>query len=154
MSGGIIILITSAGGAFGAMLKEAQVGPAIQALFGNGADQQIGGIGLLFMAFFVASLLKFAQGSTTVSMITTSAMIATMLPSAEIIGFHPVYIAAAIGFGAQCGAWMNDSGFWIYAKMSGFTGMEAIKTWTVTLAVMSIVGFLITLLFATLLPLI
>ncbi len=154
MSGGIIILITSAGGAFGAMLKEAQVGPAIQAMFSNGTDQQLGGIGLLFMSFIIASLLKFAQGSTTVSMITTSAMIATMLPSAEIIGFHPVYIAAAIGFGAQCGAWMNDSGFWIYAKMSGFTGMEAIKTWTVTLAVMAIVGFLITLLFATLLPLV
>jgi len=154
MSGGIIILITSAGGAFGAMLKEAQVGPAIQTLFSNGADQQLGGTGLLFMSFIIAYLLKFAQGSTTVSMITTSAMIATMLPSAEIIGFHPVYIAAAIGFGAQCGAWMNDSGFWIYAKMSGFTGMEAIKTWTVTLAVMSIAGFLITLLFATLLPLI
>ena len=154
MSGGIIILITSAGGAFGAMLKEAQVGPAIQALFSNGTDQQLGGIGLLFMSFLIASLLKFAQGSTTVSMITTSAMIATMLPSAEIIGFHPVYIAAAIGFGAQCGAWMNDSGFWIYAKMSGFTGMEAIKTWTVTLAIMAIVGFLITLLFATFLPLI
>jgi len=49
---------------------------------------------------------------------------------------------------------MNDSGFWIYAKMSGFTGMEAIKTWTVTLAVMAIVGFLITLLFATILPLV
>ena len=154
MSGGIIILITSAGGAFGAMLKEAQVGPAIQALFGNGANQQMGGLSLLFMSFLVASLLKFAQGSTTVSMITTSAMIATMLPSVEIIGFHPVYIAAAIGFGAQCGAWMNDSGFWIYAKMSGFTGMEAIKTWTVTLAVMAIVGFLITLLFATILPLV
>ncbi|MCK4629955.1 MAG: hypothetical protein KAT40_00835 [Bacteroidales bacterium] len=154
MSGGIIILITSAGGAFGAMLKEAQVGPAIQAMFGNGADQQLGGIGLLFMSFLIASLLKFAQGSTTVSMITTSAMIATMLPSPEIIGFHPVYIAAAIGFGAQCGAWMNDSGFWIYAKMSGFTGMEAIKTWTVTLAVMAIVGFLITLFFATFLPLV
>jgi len=154
MSGGIIILITSAGGAFGAMLKAAQVGPAIQAMFSNGADQQLGGIGLLFMSFIIASLLKFAQGSTTVSMITTSAMIATMLPSPEIIGFHPVYIAAAIGFGAQCGAWMNDSGFWIYAKMSGFTGMEAIKTWTVTLAVMAIVGFLITLFFATFLPLV
>jgi len=38
--------------------------------------------------------------------------------------------------------------------MSGFTGMEAIKTWTVTLAVMAIVGFLITLLFATILPLV
>jgi len=154
MSAGTIILITSAGGAFGAMLKEAQVGPAIQSLFSNGAGQQLGGIGLLFMSFIISSLLKFAQGSSTVSVITTSAMIAAMLPSVEIIGFHPVYIAAAIGFGAQCGTWMNDSGFWIFAKMSGFTEMETMKTWTVTLTVMSIIGFLITLLFATILPLV
>jgi len=152
MSAGTIILITSAGGAFGAMLKEAQVGPAIQSLFSNGGH--LGGKGLLFMSFIIASLLKFAQGSSTVSVITTSAMIAAMMPSVDIIGFHPVYIAAVIGFGAQCGTWMNDSGFWIFAKMSGFTEIETMKIWTVTLTVMSIIGFLITLLFATILPLV
>jgi len=153
MSAGTIILITSAGGAFGAMLKEAQVGPAIQSIFSNGS-QHLGGIGLLFMSFIIASLLKFAQGSSTVSVITTSAMIAAMMPSVDIIGFHPVYIAAVIGFGAQCGTWMNDSGFWIFAKMSGFTEVETMKIWTVTLTVMSIIGFLIALLFAIILPLV
>jgi len=153
MSAGTIILITSAGGAFGAMLKEAQVGPAIQSIFSNGG-QHLGGIGLLFMSFIIASLLKFAQGSSTVSVITTSAMIAAMMPSVDIIGFHPVYIAAVIGFGAQCGTWMNDSGFWIFAKMSGFTEVETMKIWTVTLTVMSIIGFLIALLFAIILPLV
>ena len=153
MSAGTIILITSAGGAFGAMLKEAQVGPAIQSIFSNGS-QHLGGIGLLFMSFIIASLLKFAQGSSTVSVITTSAMIAAMMPSVDIIGFHPVYLAAVIGFGAQCGTWMNDSGFWIFAKMSGFTEVETMKIWTVTLTVMSIIGFLIALLFAIILPLV
>ena len=64
MSGGLIILITSAGGAFGAMLQAAQIGPAIQALFG---ESQSAGALLLFLGFAIASLLKFAQGSSTVA---------------------------------------------------------------------------------------
>ena len=153
MSGGMIILITSAGGAFGEMLKTAQVGSAVQNLFMDGSPHA-GGMHLLFTGFFIAFLLKFAQGSSTVSMITTSAMMATFLPAKEALGFHPVYIAAAIGFGAQCGNWMNDSGFWIFAKMGGFTEVETLKTWTVTVSVMAVVGLLITVLFANWIPLV
>jgi len=152
MSGGMIILITSAGGAFGAMLKEAGVGDAIQNMFGGG--QQAAGLRLLLLAFFVASLLKVAQGSTTVSMITTSAMFAGMISSGESLGLHPVYLAAAIGCGAQCGNWMNDSGFWVFAKMGGLTEVEALKTWTVTVSTMAVVGLVITIIFASVMPLV
>ncbi len=152
-SGGVIILITSAGGAFGTMLKEAQVGDAIQGLMAGDA-QPLGGIKLLFLAFFIATLLKFAQGSSTVSMITTSAMLAAMIPAGGGLGYHPVYLAAAIGFGAQCGNWMNDSGFWLFAKMSGLTEIETLKTWTVTVSAMAVIGLLFTTLFALLLPLV
>lgn len=151
MSAGVIILITSAGGAFGAMLKEAQIGPAIQTL-SLGGSTQLGGLKLLFMGFFVAFLIKFAQGSSTVSMITTSAMMATLIPSTDILGYHPVYVACAIGFGAQCGNWMNDSGFWIFAKMSGLTEIETLKTWTVTVSSTAVVGLLVVVFFATVLP--
>jgi GntP family gluconate:H+ symporter len=154
MSSGVIILITSGGGAFGAMLKEAQIGPAIQNLFVSGGAEHIGGIKLLFMGFFIASLLKFAQGSTTVSMITTSAMLAALITSKEALGYHPVYLATAIGFGAQCGNWMNDSGFWIFAKMSGLTEVETLKTWTVTVSSLAVVGFGVTLLFVKIMPLV
>jgi GntP family gluconate:H+ symporter len=153
MSAGVIILITSGGGAFGAMLKQAQVGDAIQALLTGGSAQQLGGIHLLLMGFLVAFLLKFAQGSTTVSMITTSAMLAGMVGTPDAIGYHPVYVAAAIGFGAQCGNWMNDSGFWVFAKMGGLTEVEGLKTWTFMVGIMTIIGLLFTILFATILPL-
>jgi len=152
MSAGVIILITSAGGAFGAMLKEAQIGPAIQTL-SLGGSTQLGGLKLILMGFFVAFLIKFAQGSSTVSMITTSAMMATLIPSTDVLGYHPVYVACAIGWGAQCGNWMNDSGFWVFAKMGGLTEIEALKTWTVTVSSTAVVGLLVTLAFATLLPL-
>lgn len=153
MSAGVIILITSAGGAFGAMLKEAQVGGAIQGMVAGDGTQVIGGLKLLFLAFFIATLLKFAQGSSTVSMITTSAMLAAMIPAGGGLGYHPVYLAAAIGFGAQCGNWMNDSGFWIFAKMGGLTEIETLKTWTVTVSTMAVIGLLFTTLFAVVLPL-
>ena len=153
MSAGVIILITSAGGAFGAMLKQAQVAEAIRQLMAGDSGAELGGLPLLFMAFFIAFLLKFAQGSSTVSMITTSAMLAATITSPEALGYHPVYLAAAIGFGAQCGNWMNDSGFWIFAKMGGLTEVETLKTWTVTVSTMAVIGLLFTALFATVLPL-
>jgi len=154
MSGGVIILITSAGGAFGKMLEAAQIGPAITKIVVGEAASQIGGMSMLFIAFFVAFLIKFAQGSSTVSMIATSGMLAPLIVSKEVLGYHPVYIATAIGFGAQCGNWMNDSGFWIFAKMSGLTEVETLKTWTVTVSFLAVIGFLFSVLFANILPLV
>ena len=48
---------------------------------------------------------------------------------------------------------MNDSGFWIFAKMGGLTETETLKTWTVTVSSTAVIGLLVTLLFATVLPL-
>jgi GntP family gluconate:H+ symporter len=154
MSAGIIILITSAGGAFGAMLQAAKVGPAVQQLFSGTGSQAgtISGMSILLMGFLVAFLLKFAQGSSTVSMMTTAAMLAALLKDTGPIGFHPVYVALAVGFGSQCGNWMNDSGFWVFAKMGGLTETETLKTWTVTVSLLAVVGLLVTIAFVYLLP--
>lgn len=149
MSAGIIILITSAGGAFGAMLKEANVGPVIEGLFGErgGASS----ITLIFIGWLLASLMKISQGSSTVAMITTSSIVAAMVQP-EALEIHPVYLATAIGSGSLCLSWMNDSGFWIVAKMSGLTEVEALRTWTVALLVLSLSGLLFTILLATFFP--
>lgn len=149
MSAGAIILITAAGGAFGAMLKEAGVGGAIQAWFDDGDAP--GTWVLLGMAWLIASLMKVSQGSTTVAMITAAGMMAAMIEG-QPPPFHPVYLALAIGFGGLFVVWMNDSGFWIIARMSGFSEMEVLKTWTVTLAIMSVLGLLLTGLLAWLMP--
>src|SRR5690606_32286038 len=107
MSGGLIILITSAGGAFGAMLQYAGLGPAIESLF-HGSTAA--GLILLLLGFGIAALLKVAQGSSTVAMITASAMLAAMVDPSTL-AFHPVYLATAVGGGSLVGSWMNDSGF-------------------------------------------
>ena len=149
MSGGVIILITSAGGAFGDMLKVAQVGAAIQQLFTD-----VGGSGkvLLLLGFAVAAVLKIAQGSSTVAMITGSAMLAG-IAQPETLGFHPVYLATAIGGGSLVGSWMNDSGFWIFAKMSGLTEVEALKSWTIMLVVLATVSLAVTVVLSSVMPL-
>lgn len=151
MSAGIIILITSAGGAFGAMLKEAGVGPVIQSYF-TGGDAPATGVLLIFIGWIIASLLKISQGSSTVAMITTSSIVAGMIDPNIPLSIHPVYLATAIGAGSLCGSWMNDSGFWIVAKMSGLTETEALKTWTVALIILSLTGLAISALLATILP--
>jgi len=149
MSGGVIILITAGGGAFGAMLKAAQIGPALLSLFRRPAA----GMMLLVLGALIASLMKIAQGSTTVAMITSSAMIAAMVTSTKTLGYHPVYLATAIGGGSMIGSWMNDSGFWIFVKMTGLTEAEGIKSWTPLLAIVGLAGFVVTLILATVLPL-
>ncbi len=149
MSGGVIILITAAGGAFGEMLKAAQVGPAIQLLF---TDVGGSGTAMLLLGFGIAAVLKIAQGSSTVAMITGSAMLAG-IASPETLGFHPVYLATAIGGGSLVGSWMNDSGFWIFAKMSGLTEIEALKSWTIMLIVLATVSLIVTVLLSYVLPL-
>jgi GntP family gluconate:H+ symporter len=152
MSGGMIILITAAGGAFGAMLKTAQIGPAIEDLFAGDGGQPTSGLLLLGLGALIALVMKIAQGSTTVAMITSSAMIAAMISSADTLSYHPVYLATAIGGGSMIGSWMNDSGFWIFVKMTGLTEAEGLKTWMPLLAIIGFTAIVVSFLLAIVLP--
>jgi GntP family gluconate:H+ symporter len=148
MSGGVIVLITAAGSAFGAMLKVAQVGDAIKMMFGGNTQ----GLAILFLAFGIAALLKIAQGSSTAAMIITSGMMPGMLAGVEL-PFDMVYLATAIGAGSLIGSWMNDSGFWVFAKMSGLTEREALTTWTPLLVLLGLTSMAVTVILAIVLPL-
>jgi GntP family gluconate:H+ symporter len=153
MSGGIVILITAGGGAFGAMLKAAEVGPAIKQLFGQSGTEATGGLMLLILGAIIASVMKISQGSGTVAMITASSMIAAMIPSMDSLGYHPAYLATAIGGGSMICSWMNDSGFWIFVKMTGLTEAEGLKSWTIQLVVMGLTAVVVSLILAVVLPL-
>lgn len=151
MSAGTIILITAAGGAFGAMLKAAGIGDSIKESFaGSGGS----GMVFLFLGYGIAALMKVAQGSSTTAMIVVSGMLAAMVGSPESLGYHPVYLATAIGAGSLMGSWMNDSGFWIFAKMGRLTEAESLKTWTILLVVLSLTSLAATLVLALVMPLV
>jgi GntP family gluconate:H+ symporter len=84
----------------------------------------------------------------------TSAGILAAFNTPGSLGFHPVYLAAAIGCGAKVFPWMNDAGFWIVCKMTGFTERETFRNYSMVLIVMGITGLLVTMLLAKLFPLI
>jgi len=148
---GIIILITSAGGAFGLMLKNAGVGDAVKAA---AAGREVN---FVLLSWLVSSVIRIAQGSATVAMLTTSALMVPILypqggDGLSSLPYHPIYIFLAIGFGSIILSWMNDSGFWVVSKLSGMTEKETLQTWTVVTTVISVSGLVVTLLGATVFP--
>lgn len=147
---GVIILITAAGGAFGAMLRNIGVGDAIKSA-AQGHD-----VNLLLLAWVTAAVIRIAQGSATVAMITTSAIIWDIMDPAKgaaALPFNHMYVFLAIGFGAFACSWMNDSGFWVVSRLGGMTERETLRSWTVLLTGASVAGLALTLLFARILPL-
>ena len=144
---GMIILITSAGGAFGLALRSAGVGDAVKIL------AQGYSLNLVLLGWIVAAVVRVAQGSATVAMLTTSSIMAPMLVGTQL-GCHPVYLFTAIGFGAMFCSWMNDSGFWVVNRLSGMTEKETLRTWTLQLTADSIIGLLVTLTLSKLLPMV
>ncbi|XOV91301.1 MAG: GntP family permease [Bacteroidota bacterium] len=144
---GVIILITGAGGAFGAMIKHSGIGQAIELAT---ADFHIH---YVLLAWLISAAIKTAQGSSTVALITTSGIMYAIVGNGADLPYHPVYILLSIGFGGIFISWMNDSGFWVVAKMSGLTEKEALKTFTVTLAIAAVVGLIELILLSYILPL-
>ncbi|MDR0704282.1 MAG: GntP family permease [Planctomycetaceae bacterium] len=151
LSAGMIVLITSAGGAFGTMLRAAHIGERIEELFQN--ETALTGMFLLFLAFAVTAVIKTAQGSSTVAMITAAGIFAGVVKDPTALPFHPAYLAVTIGLGSCVTGWMNDSGFWIFCRMGGIRETDALKTWTIGLVLLGFSGLFIVLILSQLLPL-
>lgn len=146
-SGGVIILITAGGGAFGKVLQQTGVAGLVQQLPSDSPAL------ILILAFLITAGIRIAQGSATVAMITTVGILSG-ISDPQLLGFHPVYLALAIGCGSKPGAWMNDSGFWVITKMSGMSELEGLKYITPMTSSMGIVGLLVLLLAVRVFPLV
>ena len=148
---GVIILITAAGGAFGGMLRNAGVGDAIK----NEASGK--SLNLVILAWLTAAVIRIAQGSATVAMLTTSSIVWPMIDPAVVgnapLPYHVMYVFLSIGFGAICCSWMNDSGFWVVSRLGGMTEQETLRSWTVLLSGTSIAGLAMTFVCSKVLPL-
>ncbi|WGV98369.1 GntP family permease [Vibrio sp. YMD68] len=112
LSAAPILLITGAGGAFGAVLKATPLGDYL------GTTLSALGVGI-FMPFIVAAALKSAQGSSTVALVTTSALVAPMLAQLGLDSeMGRVLTVMAIGAGAMTVSHANDSFFWVVSQFS------------------------------------
>ncbi len=122
-----ILLITGAGGAFGAVLRETRIGDALGTML---AQYQLG----IFLPFVVAALFKTAQGSSTVAMVATSALMAPLLASMGLESHTAMaLVILAIGAGSMTVSHANDSYFWVVTQFSGMdvaTGYRAHTTAT------------------------
>ncbi len=122
---GPIILITGAGGSFGAIIKATP----ISGYLGN--FMSVWGLGIL-LPFIFSAALKTAQGSTTTTMVTASALMAPLLATMGLDSvFGAVLVMLSIGAGAMAVSHANDSYFWVVSEFSGMDIKTAYKSHTV-----------------------
>ncbi|TGD33353.1 GntP family permease [Brevibacterium sp. S22] len=120
-SAGLILLITGAGGAFGMVLTESGVGDALA--------EAIASISLpaLLVPFIIATLVRIAQGSGTVAMITAASVTAPLIAP---LGLDPLVAVMACTAGSMVFSYFNDSYFWVVTRFTGLDGINAIKGWS------------------------
>ncbi|NAY90673.1 GntP family permease [Muricauda sp. JGD-17] len=131
---GSIVLITGAGGAFGAVLRTMDIASILNMESGSA-------VGGLLIAFGIAAVLKTAQGSSTVAIITTSAIIAPLLETFGLLSLTDKALAVlAIGAGAMTVSHINDSYFWVVSQFSNLNVKNALKGHTAATFLQGLVG--------------
>lgn len=132
---GIIILVTGAGGVFKQVLIDSGVGEVLGDMMAGSALPPIA------LAFLIAAVVRVAQGSATVSMVTAAGL---MAPLISILGLEgPVLglLVIAIASGATVLSHVNDSGFWLVGRYFGLSVKDTLKSWTVMETIIGLVGF-------------
>ena len=120
-----IILITGAGGIFGAMLQNSGIADLITQSFDG---MSIG----LFFPFLLAACLKTTQGSSTVALITTASIVAPMMPALGLEEpFMKTMTVLAIGAGSTVVSHANDSFFWVLTQLTGMDVKQGNQVQTV-----------------------
>ena len=138
---GIIILVTGAGGVFKQVLIDSGVGQMLGAMMKDSSMPPV------VLAFIIAALVRVAQGSATVAMVTGGGIMAGILagagmaPSAPLLGL----IAIAVACGSTVFSHVNDSGFWLVNRFFGMSVKDTLKTWTMVETIIGFVGFFVVL---------
>ncbi|MFD2796071.1 GntP family permease [Promicromonospora vindobonensis] len=132
-----IILITGAGGMFGGVLRASGIGSALtDALSGLGMP-------ILLQAFFIATVLRVAQGSATVALTTTAGLISAQVAAENLSDVKITLLVFAVAAGATVLSHVNDSGFWLVSRFFGMDVKTTLKTWTVLETTLGVAIFLI-----------
>jgi GntP family gluconate:H+ symporter len=138
---GSILVITACGGVFGLVIKELMQDLPL--------NQWLGGMGLgLFIPFLIASFLKIAQGSSTIAVLTTAALISPML---ETIGMDSasgqLMVVLAMGAGSMVFSHANDSYFWVITQFSGISPNTTLRYFSTASFIMGITSIVIIFIF-------
>ena len=135
-AGGILVII-GAGGAFGAILAAAKIGEH----FSQAMNLQNLGI---FFPFLLAFILKTAQGSSTVAIITSSSIVLPLLPALGLDTENGKLLSVlAMGAGSMMLSHANDAYFWVISKFSGLEMKTMLKIYSVATIFMGLTTLLI-----------
>jgi GntP family gluconate:H+ symporter len=144
-SGATVLLIICAGGAFGGVLQQTGIAEVLGSMLSGAQSFALPAL------FLITTLVRTAQGSATVAMIT-----AAPIAKAFIEGGHahvnPVYFALAIGCGSKPFSWMNDAGFWIISRLSGLREDQTLRTVSPMMALQGVAGLGLTMIVSWLWP--
>jgi len=120
-----IIVITACGGAFGEVLRNSGISDVVSGQTGKGQALSI------LLPFVIAAVLKTAQGSSTVAIITTAGIIAPLLESLGLDSANArALTVVTIGAGSMVVSHANDSYFWVVTGFSGINVRDGYKLQT------------------------
>ncbi|MEV7865656.1 gluconate:H+ symporter [Streptomyces sp. NPDC088124] len=134
---GNILLVVGAGGVFGAVLKGSGIADALADTFNDV------GLPVIVLAWLISVVLRVAQGSATVAIVTTAGIVVPLVENQGLSQAHLALIIMAISAGSIFASHVNDGGFWIVAKYFGISERDTIKSWTVLETVLSVAGFVV-----------
>ena len=96
------------------------------------------------LPFLIAAFLKTAQGSSTVAIITTAAMIAPLLdPMGFTSPLAKSLVVLSIGSGAMTVSHLNDSYFWVVSQFSNMDTATALRCHTLATLFQGLVGIIV-----------
>ncbi|QCX34099.1 GntP family permease [Caloramator sp. E03] len=121
-SAGMILLITGAGGSLGNIINSSGIGKYLVDTLSKW------NISIIILGFILSQILRAAQGSTTVALVTTSSILG---PVVMQMGVSPVLVAISICAGGIGLSLPNDSGFWVVQRFSTLRESDTIKAWTI-----------------------
>ncbi|MFJ6819280.1 GntP family permease [Streptomyces niveus] len=134
---GNILLVVGAGGVFGAVLKGSGIADALADTFNDV------GLPVIVLAWLISVVLRVAQGSATVAIVTTAGIVVPLVEGQSMSQPHLALIIMAISAGSIFASHVNDGGFWMVAKYFGISERDTLKSWTVLETVLSVAGFVV-----------
>ncbi|MEV7679506.1 gluconate:H+ symporter [Streptomyces sp. NPDC088341] len=134
---GNILLVVGAGGVFGAVLKGSGIADALADTFNDV------GLPVILLAWLISVVLRVAQGSATVAIVTTAGIVVPLVEGQGFSQAHLALIIMAISAGSIFASHVNDGGFWMVAKYFGISERDTLKSWTVLETVLSVAGFVV-----------
>ncbi|MDI2029299.1 gluconate:H+ symporter [Saccharopolyspora sp. TS4A08] len=133
----LVLLVTGAGGVFGAVLEATGAGEALADLLGQTS------LPVVVLAFLIATALRVALGSKTVAIVTTAPIVAPLIHELGLSQPEIALVVVAVAAGGTVLSHVNDSGFWLFNRYMDLDIRGTLKSWTLMETFMGGAAFLI-----------